>query len=398
MMLLRLRLPWWPICLLSLLVSHLVAGQSHGGPAAGSALRFDKDLGELRVNPNPALEPEEMTVELWAKLDGPQPEHAQLVRKLARWDEPGYLLAASQSGYGCVQFRWWDQTLRTMPDSILSTWYYGRWHHFAAVYSRTRVCLLVDGAEVARQDAGEQPLRHDPGAPLRIGCEGLVGEIDELRIWGRALQASEIRANMYRSLGGNEDKLVAYWQFDDASGTERSANHFAFEGAPDLSPRLVESTAPIRSAAAIKQHRLELTRISKGREEVERVATKLPPLNAVIYRFATSLTGEAFGSGDCWNFVNRAMDMAGALRRDVYVFGDPVPLEEALPGDLIHFTNFSSPGFGSENHSAVLWRNHGGGKITVIHQNAPPNGKRVGLLDIDVGRGSGTTVVYRPSK
>lgn len=372
--------------------------QPESAVGAGKALRFVKGSAELRVARSAVLEPEEMTVELWAKLDGLQPEHAQLVRKLASWDKPGFLLATSQSGYGCVQFRWWDQSLRTLPDSILGTWYFGRWHHFAAACSRQRVTLYVDGVEVARRENDQsRPLAHDPGAPLRIGPEGFVGEIDELRIWARALSGAEIQANMYRVLEGKEDRLIAYWRFDDARCSDLSPNHLSFEGIPDLSARLVESGAPIRSPVRIKEHRAEAARVAKGRSEVERIARPLPPLNATIYRFATSLAGEPFGSGDCWNFVNQAMHLAGARGRDVYVFGEPVPIERAIPGDLIQFEKFSSPTFGSERHSAILWRNHGNGKITVAHQNAPPNGKNVGLWDIDVRKSTGTILFYRPT-
>jgi hypothetical protein len=370
-----------------------------GVGVGGKALRFDKQSMELRVAPCPALEPEEMTIELWARLEGEQPEHAQFVRKLASWDKPGYLFAASQSGYGCVQFRWWDESLKTLSDTILGTWYRDQWHHFAAVYSRTNVILYIDGVEVSRHDNGKDVvLRHDASAPLRIGVEGFVGQMDELRIWGRALSAADLRARMYRSIDGTEERLIAYWRFDDSTGRDLSVNHFTFEGNPDLSARLVDSGAPINAPDRIKEYRERLKKIAKGREEVERVARRLPPLNAAIYRFATSLANEKFGSGDCWNFVNQAMQFAGAHGRDVYIFGDPVTLERALPGDLVQFEKFSSPTFGSEHHSAILWRNHGDGKITVVHQSAPPNGNDVGLWDIDMRKSTGTAVFYRPTK
>ncbi len=199
---------------------------------------------------------------------------------------------------------------------------------------------------------------------------------------------------MYRTLKGDEQGLVAYWKFED--GTDSSSSKLVFDGSPVLADRLVESGAPIASRERVKEHRERAVKIAKGRAEVEAVARKLPELNARIYRFANSLAGESFSSGDCWNFVNRAMEMAGAHRRDIYVFGEVVPLEKAIPGDLIQFEKFSSPSFGSDHHSAILWKNRGNGQITVIHQNAPPNGKGVGLWDIDVKQSTGTIVFFRP--
>jgi len=367
-------------------------------PTAGKAIRFDKNSAELVVARTAVLEPEEMTVEGWARIDGPQDEHSQLVRKLVSWEQPGFLLAVSQSGYECVQFRWRADAFNTLADNVLNTWYRGQWHHYAAIHARDDVSLLVDGVVVNKMAMPEGgPLRHNSDAPLRIGAEGFCGEMDELRIWSRALPVAEIKSRMYRTLTGKEDGLVAYWQFDETDGVDRSANHLRFERDPDLSGRLVDSGVPI-SPAARKKHRAQMAKISKGRGDVEKIAGRLPPLNASIYRFATSLAGEPFGSGDCWNFVNRAIDFAGARRRDVYVFGEPVTLERAITGDLIHFKDFSSPSFGSNEHSGILWRNHGGGKITVVHQNGPPNGKNVGLWEIDVRASQGTIEFYRPEK
>jgi hypothetical protein len=53
------------------------------------------------------------------------------------------------------------------------------------------------------------------------------GKIDELRVWDDARSASEIQANMYTELIGNEQGLVAYYNFNETSGTivpEESTN------------------------------------------------------------------------------------------------------------------------------------------------------------------------------
>jgi hypothetical protein len=185
-------------CLLALHPSPAIAAD---GP--GKAVRFDETHGELVVKHSPVLEATEMTIEFWARVDGPQSEHAQFVRKLAHWEKPGWLFAASQSGYGCVQWRWWDQSLKTLPDSILSTWYRDQWHHYAAVYGAGKVSLIIDGVEVAAREvkqlaAGEKPpaLAFDPEAQLRIGAEGFKGEIDELRIWKIARTPVQIKGRL----------------------------------------------------------------------------------------------------------------------------------------------------------------------------------------------------------
>jgi hypothetical protein len=45
------------------------------------------------------------------------------------------------------------------------------------------------------------------------------GEIDEFRVWNVERTASEITSNMNTSLSGSETGLVAYYNFESASGS-----------------------------------------------------------------------------------------------------------------------------------------------------------------------------------
>lgn len=45
------------------------------------------------------------------------------------------------------------------------------------------------------------------------------GQIDEIKIWNRALTENEIKTNMHIPLNGDEENLVAYYNFDDATDT-----------------------------------------------------------------------------------------------------------------------------------------------------------------------------------
>jgi len=44
------------------------------------------------------------------------------------------------------------------------------------------------------------------------------GNIDEVRIWNRALSQDEIRNGMYHHLSGNEPGLIGYWRMDEGAG------------------------------------------------------------------------------------------------------------------------------------------------------------------------------------
>jgi hypothetical protein len=76
------------------------------------------------------------------------------------------------------------------------------WHHIAATRNREVVTLYLDGEVVARESAGDMPLDsrmifvgrlNGNSDQSRMEARGLVGHIDELAIFPRALSDEEIR-------------------------------------------------------------------------------------------------------------------------------------------------------------------------------------------------------------
>lgn len=93
------------------------------------------------------------------------------------------------------------------------------------------------------------------------------GEIDEVRIWNRALTPSEIVSNMGRTITGPENGLLAHYDFDSVSGgtiQDRSGNgnHGTLMG----DAILVQSTAPLNQGL-----RNQLPRVSRAIAEVSLV-------------------------------------------------------------------------------------------------------------------------------
>jgi len=95
-----------------------------------------------------------------------------------------------------------------------------RWQHVAAVFSGGHVVFYKDG-----QASASMPLAYEQQAkPLAIGRSShypqfFDGRITEVRIWGRALDAEEIRAGMHAQLEGQMEHLIGYWRLDEGVGT-----------------------------------------------------------------------------------------------------------------------------------------------------------------------------------
>jgi hypothetical protein len=97
----------------------------------------------------------------------------------------------------------------------------GRWSYVAVTYDGHMLRMFVNGRQVAtRQVSGTVQVTDDPlwiGGNLPYG-EHFRGEIDEVRVYDRALRPREIRADMARHIT-RADGLVAAYPFDEGAGT-----------------------------------------------------------------------------------------------------------------------------------------------------------------------------------
>ena len=193
---------------------------------AGYALRFD-GLDDLVIVPrSQSLEPSEITVELWANLEGEQLYHTRMLRKCAGFSN-GYILAANHHMNRTIQaiFPLWN----TAGGDIIATdtqsysAYFGTWHHFAGVYSSQFIAFYVDGVQIKNIPHSHGIMRHSVsdliiGNGIESYLEAFKGLIDEVRVWNMARTESQIRESMNRNLVGTEQGLVGYWNFDEGQG------------------------------------------------------------------------------------------------------------------------------------------------------------------------------------
>jgi hypothetical protein len=112
------------------------------------------------------------------------------------------------------------------------------WVHISLVHGAGKLQVYQHGELVGEVESGatQQP---NTGALPILHLGGIInsaernwtfeGEIDEVRLWSRALSAEEILTDLYRILSGDEDGLAAYYQMSDGEGlvlTDDSQNNW----------------------------------------------------------------------------------------------------------------------------------------------------------------------------
>ena len=100
------------------------------------------------------------------------------------------------------------------------------WHHIAAVIDDDSSFLYINGEKEVSMESPDGNLPED--FPMFFGVDGVFapltnyfkGNLDEVRIWNRALTRNEIHQNLWNELDVNsENGLVGYWDLNEFSGT-----------------------------------------------------------------------------------------------------------------------------------------------------------------------------------
>lgn len=93
------------------------------------------------------------------------------------------------------------------------------WSHITLTWNGSELILYRNGIFVSKNtyDKGLFVSKEDD---LIIGADFsektfFEGSFDDIRLWNRTLEQSEIRSNINLSLKGDEDGLIAYWKMDE---------------------------------------------------------------------------------------------------------------------------------------------------------------------------------------
>ena len=208
--------------------SNLETSPAFYGP--GNCLEFDGS-----TNYNKVIVPHsatlnisnKVTVEAWVNFTDVDEERPVVVK-----NGGAYYLYASPPGYaGKAGF---------FIEGVTSNWLVsttsindGLWHHIAGTYDGSNIIIFVDG--VLENSTSGSANATNSSQDLTIGFRNndlpFKGKLDEVRIWNIALDQNDIAKNMNRQLTGNEDGLIAYYNFNnDLLGTLQDFSPNANDG------------------------------------------------------------------------------------------------------------------------------------------------------------------------
>lgn len=184
------------------------------GVFAGSALRFGGD-DFVQIPSSPSLQPQKITVSAWVRADASPGSFRYVVAKGAA----GRCLASSYGLYtadnGGLAFYVYDGSgdtggFRISPKADAPAVWDGRWHHVAGTDDGQTVRLFVDGGQVGAGTPATAPIAYDLdsadgllGGYVDGSCSlYLVGDIDGVSVWNRALPVADLALVARQFLAG----------------------------------------------------------------------------------------------------------------------------------------------------------------------------------------------------
>ncbi|MFC0878752.1 LamG-like jellyroll fold domain-containing protein, partial [Saccharicrinis sp. FJH2] len=153
------------------------------------------------------------TISFWIKPKAIPVTHSRVLSDA--WDDDEIYLV---NGVGKIATWYMINGDELMSSSALPV---NEWTHVAITMDNSGSKLYING--VLDDESG--PSDTDISTNFRIGgfygayWEVVNGQLDEFSIWSDVRTQEEIRENMYKNLTGNEDNLIAYYSFDNSSGT-----------------------------------------------------------------------------------------------------------------------------------------------------------------------------------
>lgn len=263
------------ILLIALMLLLTISTPAHAGNNGGNALDFDgindhvdatNNGGASRTAASLGLPTNAITVEAWVypRASGNFIGIANFIYDEGA-AEYGWHLGLGTGTTGNTLFRFAVAGGGSGLTYLATTNYpLNRWYHVVGVYDGATMEIYVNGVRAATSTAQNGPIAyqnswltlgawHDPSNWLYFN-----GMIDEIRIWDYARTETQLQSSMFGEISGATAGLVAYWQFNEGTGTTTAdatgnALHQGTLTNMDPASDWIPSTAPLGDATVNAQ-------------------------------------------------------------------------------------------------------------------------------------------------
>ncbi|MCC2546272.1 cadherin domain-containing protein [Hymenobacter sp. BT175] len=228
--------------------------------AAGTALSFSGtaagyvDLGTGNAN---LVLGQEYTMEIWVK---PTPTGSTSTLNGVLGYEPStpsqrspYISIAEnnrvEAGYGNGNFA---VTALSSTNAITT----GQWNHIVVTFNGSTLSLYINGALRSQTTGGGASVNtavRYVGLLKTSATSYFKGEVEEVAMWTRTLSLDEIRLRRHLLLGGTENGLTSYVQFNEGSGNVTDIISGASGPLTGTGVTRMTSTAPVGSGVSSLQ-------------------------------------------------------------------------------------------------------------------------------------------------
>jgi hypothetical protein len=190
----------------------LSGGAAYSGGSVGAGLRMD-GTGKVTA-PTTVRTDASFSVSAWVKLDNVDSRWVNAVGQLGVRQSAFYIQYVGDTKRWVFAMPRTDEETPTAWDHVYapSSPVAGQWTHLTGVYDAQakKVRFYVDGELVGTAD---RPTPWNGAGQLYIG-RGLVGSVDEVKVYDRVLTDGEVRAAVSR-----DNVQAGYWNLDETSGT-----------------------------------------------------------------------------------------------------------------------------------------------------------------------------------